>query len=162
MYVHIFAASVIIINDEWKQPFHDVRLTLWVILNVINIVYLDFVYIKRTTSYHMYIKTFWKIDMANAIFWMYLGGTTKIFFFFRNKTFLFFKKENWNFQHLSEKNPWITRFQLRQLKITIVWISWMSSNFVRFHQILFHTNSKSFSFISWKTEKSFVPKKNIF
>ena len=43
-------------------------------------------------------KTFWKIETAHAIFWMYLGGTAKKIFFFRNKTFLFFKIESWNFQ----------------------------------------------------------------
>ena len=39
------------------------------------------------------VKTFWKIETANAIFWMYLGGTAKKIFF-RNKTFLFFKIES--------------------------------------------------------------------
>ena len=33
------------------------------------------------------LKTFWKIETANAIFWMYLGGTAKKNFFFSNKTF---------------------------------------------------------------------------
>ena len=42
-------------------------------------------------------KTFWKIETANAIFWMYLGGTAKKKIF-SNKTFLFFKIESWNFQ----------------------------------------------------------------
>ena len=46
-----------------------------------------------------------KIRTANAIFWNYLGlfrdyGLEHIFF--RNKTFLFFKIESWNFQHLFE------------------------------------------------------------
>ena len=39
-------------------------------------------------------KTFWKIETANTIFWMYLGGTAKKIFFFSNKTFLFFKIES--------------------------------------------------------------------
>ena len=43
------------------------------------------------------VKTFWKIETANAIFWLYLGGTAKKIFF-RDKTFLFFKIESWNFQ----------------------------------------------------------------
>ena len=34
-------------------------------------------------------KTFWKIETAHAIFWMYLGGTAKKTFF-RNKTFFVF------------------------------------------------------------------------
>ena len=46
-----------------------------------------------------------KIRTANAIFWICPGifrdyGLKK--FFFRNKTFLFFKIESWNFQHLFE------------------------------------------------------------
>ena len=46
-----------------------------------------------------------KIRSASAIFWSYLGkfrnyGLRNIFF--RNKTFLFFKIESWNFQHLFE------------------------------------------------------------
>ena len=39
------------------------------------------------------------------------------------------------------------------MKITIVWMSWMSSNFVRFHEMLFQTDAESFSFLSWKTKK---------
>ena len=27
------------------------------------------------------VKTFWKIETANAIFWLYLGGTAKKIFF---------------------------------------------------------------------------------
>ena len=61
--------------------------------------------------------------------------------FFRNKTFSFFKKESWNFQNLFERISWnLTKFQLnqitsRKMKITIIWISWMSWNFVRYHEI---------------------------
>ena len=47
----------------------------------------------ETTSKHI-TKTFWKIETANAIFWMYLGGTAQKMFLFRNKTFLFFKIES--------------------------------------------------------------------
>ena len=64
------------------------------------------------------------------------------FFFFRNKTFLFFKIESWNFQNLFEKEFRETsqnfnsiRQPIEKMKITIVWISWMSWNFVRFHEI---------------------------
>ena len=35
----------------------------------------------------------------------------------------------------------------------------MSWNFVRFHEIQFHTEPESFSFLSWKTKNS-IPKKN--
>ena len=52
------------------------------------------------------LKTFGKIETASAIFRDYLGmfreqGQKNIFF--RNKTFLFFKIESWNFQQLFEK-----------------------------------------------------------
>ena len=36
-------------------------------------------------------KSFWKIERANAICWMYLDSTAKNFFFFRNKTFFVFQ-----------------------------------------------------------------------
>ena len=104
-----------------------------------------------------------KIRTASAIFWDYLGmfrdyGQKNIFF--RNKTFLFFKIESWNFQHLFE-NEFCETSQsfnsfssFRQLLFTffllVVWLSW---NFVRFHEILFQTDAKSFSFLSWKIKK---------
>ena len=73
-------------------------------------------------------------------------------YFFRNKTFLFFKIESWNFQHLFEKEFRETsqnfnsiRQPIEKMKITIVWISWMSWNFVRFHKIQFQTDAESFS-----------------
>ena len=46
-----------------------------------------------------------KIRTASAIFWIYLSIFKNYglnYFFFRNKTFLFFKIENWNFQNLFE------------------------------------------------------------
>ena len=45
----------------------------------------------------MQIKTFWKIESVNKAFFV-LILTTAWNFFFRNKTFLFFKIESWNFQ----------------------------------------------------------------
>ena len=58
----------------------------------------------------------------------------------------------------------LTKFQLNQtidrkkMKITIVWISWMSWNLVKFHEILFQSVSKVSAFYLQK-QKSFIPKK---
>ena len=97
-----------------------------------------------------------KIRTANSIFWISLG----IFRDYSLKTFLFIKIENWNFQHLFEiefretsQNFNSIRQLIENMKITIVWMSWMSWNFVRFHKILFQTDAESFSFLSWKTKK---------
>ena len=38
-----------------------------------------FLFLKNVMN--VVIKTFWKIETANAIFWMYLGGTAKKIFF---------------------------------------------------------------------------------
>ena len=83
--------------------------------------------------------------------------TISYMYFFRNKTFLFFKIESWNFQHLFEKEFCETsqnfnsiRQPIEKMKITIVWMSW---NFVRFHEVLFWTDAESFSILSWKTKK---------
>ena len=88
------------------------------------------------------------------------SGNCYFHFFSRNKTFLFFKIESWNFQHLFEKairetsqNLNSIRQLIEKMKITIVWISWMSWNFVRFHEIQFQTDTESFNFLSWKTKK---------
>ena len=37
-------------------------------------------------------------------------------------------------------------------------MSWRCWNFVRFHEILFETDSESFSFLSWKTKVKFRPR----
>ena len=39
--------------------------------------------------------------------------------------------------------------------LLVVWLSW---NFVRFDEILFQTDAKSFSFLSWKTKKFYSQK----
>ena len=62
-----------------------------------------------------------KIGTANAICWNSLGlfrDYSLNYIFFRNKTFLFFKIESWNFQHLFEKKiSWnLTQFQLNQTR----------------------------------------------
>ena len=104
-----------------------------------------------------------KIRTASAICWNYLGifrdyGLNYIFF--RNKTFLFYKIESWNFQHLFEKEFRETSqnfnsfSSFRQLLfsffLSIVWLSW---NFVKFLEILFQTDAENFSFLSCKTKK---------
>ena len=88
------------------------------------------------------VKTFGKIETASAIFWDYLGmfieyGQKNIFF--RNNTFLFFKIESWNFQHLFEIEFRETSQSFNSFTqcyfyffLLVVWLSW---NFVRFHKI---------------------------
>ena len=63
---------------------------------------------------------------------------------------MFFKIESWNFQNPFEKEFLETsqnfnsiRQQIEKMKATIVWISWMSWNFVRFHEIQFQIDAKS-------------------
>ena len=107
-----------------------------------------------------------KIRTANAICWNYLGlshGLDHIFF--RNKTFLFFKIESWNFQHLFEKEFHKTsqnfnsiRQWIEKTEIKIVWMSQISWNFVRFHEIIFQRDAKVSVFYLEK-QKSFIPKK---
>ena len=110
------------------------------------------------------VKPSLKIRTANTIYWNSLGlfrdyGLNYIFF--RNKTFLLFKIESWNFQHLFENGIlWnLTKFQLIQLIQTFfphflyplpdwVEILWDFTKF--FFKLML---SKSFSFLSWKTKK---------
>ena len=95
----------------------------------------------------------WRYDLKNLLF--------------RNKTFLFFKIESWNFQHLfeiefRETSQNFNSFSLfRKLLFSFfLWVVWLSWNFVRFHKIQFQTDAESFSVLSWKTKK-FIPKKEI-
>jgi hypothetical protein len=92
-----------------------------------------------------------KIESVNkaVLFWYWLRPKT---YFFRKKTFLFFKIESWIFQHLFEREFHETSQKFcafRQLLfsffLSVVWLSW---NCVRFHEILFQTDSESFSFLS--------------
>ena len=86
-------------------------------------------------------------------------------YFFRNKTFLFFKIESWNFQHVFEKEFCETsqnfnsfssfRRFLFSVFLFVVWLSW---NFVRFHEILLKQMLKISVFYLEK-QKSFIPKK---
>ena len=50
---------------------------------------------------------------------------------------------------------------IETIEITIVWISWMSLNFVRFHEILFQTDAEINSLLSWKKEVLSLKKYNL-
>ena len=87
---------------------------------------------------------------------------------FRNKTFLFFKIESWNFQHLFEtefretsQNFNSIRQPIEKMKITIVWISCMSWNLWGSTKFYFKQILKVSAFYLEK-QKSFIPKNNIF
>ena len=97
--------------------------------------------------YPLYPKPWLKIRTANAIFWISLGifrdyGQKKNFFF-RIKTFWFFKIESWNFQHLFDIECGSFRqfFSIRCLTE------------LKFQEIFFLTDAENFSFLSWKTKK---------
>ena len=75
------------------------------------------------------LKTFQKIESVNKafLFWYWQWPPN---FFFRNKTFLFFKIESWNFQvhfeiefHETLQNFSSIRQLIKNMKIKIVWIS---------------------------------------
>ena len=121
---------------------------------VFGLTYKVIVYLSRLPKPSLKIRT------VSAICWNYILTYLETMTFFRNKTFLFFKIESWNFQHLFEKEFRETsqnfnsiRQVIEKIEMTIVWMSWMSWNFVRFHEILFQTDAESFSFLSWKTKK---------
>ena len=76
----------------------------------------------------------WKLGRLTPSFGSILVVRLK-FYFFMNKTFLFFK---------------IEKQLLFSFFLSVVWLSW---NFVRFHEILFQTDTESFSSLSWKTKK---------
>ena len=100
---------------------------------------------------------YWKLGQQSAICWNSLSLLETMS---SNKTFLFFKIESWNFHHLFEKEfceisqNFNSFSSFKQFSfpffLSVVWLSW---NFVRFHEILFHTIAESFSFLSWKTKK---------
>ena len=113
-----------------------------------------------------------KIRTANAICWNTLGlfrdyGLNLIFLGI--KLFLFFKIESWNFQVQFEiefretlQNFNSIRQPIENMETTIVWMSPMSSNFVRFHEILFQTDAMLKQLSILKNKKSFIPKKLFF
>ena len=97
-----------------------------------------------------------KIWTANSICWNSLGLQVRSYFF-RNKTFLFFKIESWNFQDLFEREfKVIQLIQIISFFLSIVWLSW---NCVRFHKIIFQIDAENFSVLSWKTKKFYSLKK---
>ena len=112
-------------------------------------------------------KTFGKIETAKAIFWIWYGLKN---YFFRNKTFLFFKIECWNFQVQFEIEFHETSHNFNSISLaysdncyfylflSVVWLSW---NLARVHITQFQTEPESFSFLSWKTKKfySYLKKK---
>ena len=59
-----------------------------------DVIWIDF-------KYNFLTKTFPKNWVGNQRFYVLI--LTTAYFFFRNKTFLFFKIKSWNFQKLSEK-----------------------------------------------------------
>ena len=105
-----------------------------------------------------------KLGQQNAICWNSLGLFRDYglnFFFFRNKTFLFFKIESWNFQHLFEKvfretsqNFNSIRQRIQKIKIKIVWMNWMP-------WIFFFKQMLKVSAFYLEKQKSFIPEKNI-
>ena len=103
-----------------------------------------------------------KFGQQSAICWDSLGllRDYDLNDVFCNKTFLFFKIESWNFQHLFKKEFCETSQNVNSFSsfrqflfpcfLSVVWLSW---NFARFHQIQFQIEPESFSFLSWKTKK---------
>ena len=82
------------------------------------------------SAYCLFIaKPSMKIESVNKAFLFWYWQWLKKYFF-RNKTFLFFKIESWNFQHLFEKEflENLSKFQINQttekMEIKIVWMSW--------------------------------------
>ena len=121
----------------------------------------------RESHLMFYAKPSLKIGTANAICWNYLGLFRDYgldHFFFRNKTFLFFKIESWNFKHLFEKEFRETsqnfnsiRQPIEKLEIKFYWMSWMSWSW-GFTKLSFKQMLKVSAFYLEK-QKSFVPKK---
>jgi hypothetical protein len=102
---------------------------------------------------------YWKLGRLTPSFGSTLAVLLKRYFFSRNKTFLFFKIESWNFQYLFEiefretSQNFNSFCSFRQLLFSFfLWVVWLSWNFERFHEILFQTDSESFSLLSWKTK----------
>ena len=110
---------------------------------------------------HTYQNLPGKLGQQSAICWNSLGlsrdsGLNHILFLGIN-LFLFFKIENWNSQHLFKNKVFETSQNVNSFRLflftfflSVVWLSW---NFVRFPKIQFQTDTKSFSFLYWKTKK---------
>ena len=98
-------------------------------------------------------KTSLKIRTVNkaGLFWYWSQFSLDLdHIFFRNKTFLFFKIESLNFQHLFKKefhetSPNFNLFSsFRQFLFSFFY---QLSDWV---EIIFQTDAESFSFLSWK------------
>ena len=109
-----------------------------------------------------------KIGSVNEAFFFcyWLRPKNPKFFFFRNKTFLFFKIESWNFHHLFEKEFRETSQNFNSLSsfrqflfpffLSVVWLSE-----VRYHECFFKHMLKV-SAIYLEKQKCFIPKKKNF
>jgi hypothetical protein len=111
----------------------------------------------KTVAENWVSKQSWFVLILKPVYsWLSL-------YFLGKKIFLFVKIESWNFQHLFEKGFWETSYYFKSIRqpiekieITIVWIHWMSWNFVRFREALFQSDAESFSFLHWKTKKFYT------
>ena len=124
---------------------------------------------KRFLIKILSVSLFWTLKLSKPS--LKIGSVNKVFCFDIDnglKNIFFYEQNFFVFQDRKLKlsaSVWkriscnLTKFQLNQktdikkMKITIVWMSWMSWNFVRFHEILFQTDAETFSFLSWKTKK---------
>ena len=103
-----------------------------------------------------------KIRTANSIFWISLGifrdYGLKICFAGIN-LFCFFKIESWNFQHLFEiefretSQNFNSYGSFRQLLFSFFIGCLIELKFCKVSRFFFQSDAKSFSFLSWKTEK---------
>ena len=109
---------------------------------------------------NLFAKPSLKIGSVNKafLFWYWL----QLKFFFRDKTFLYFKLESWNFQHLFKNKFCKTSQNFNSFLQTILFpffplVVWLSWNFVIkkfvFKQIL------TISAFYLVKQKSFIPKK---
>ena len=113
-----------------------------------------------TCSSTFFQNRHWKLGHRSSICWSYLGlyrDYSLDHIFFRNKTFLFFKIESWNLQHLFEKKMWnLTKFQHNQTTDRKIENKNCLNelNELKFCEVSrnFFWN-KCFSFLSWKTKK---------
>ena len=115
-------------------------------------------------------KTFTENWISKQSFFVLIWTKTYKIFVLGTKLFLFFKIERWNFQHLLEKEFRETsqnfnsiRQPIEKMKIRIVWMSWMSWIFVRFHKIIFQTDAFIYKYakkdpkdLFWFSVKVFV------
>jgi hypothetical protein len=102
----------------------------------------------------------WKLGRLTPSFGSILAVWLKKYFF-RNKTFLFFKIKSWNFQHLFEMEFCETSQNFNSFSLFRQLLFSFFLSVVRFHEIPLQNDYESFSFLSWKT-KDYIAKKKIF